>query len=197
MCAIKHSRSIANDIAVAIKAGVRTTEDLSLVEIALYDSYLERCEKRKLKKKIKDMELQKVREQAEREEKLRKLEVYRNSGLEGLRNIWREHIDCIPSEAYRNNEYYYGGNVLLRFKNDKFVETSKHITLPVTYCKNLWKTIKKWHDNPKSFAPMSVKTNCGTFHISAYKDDILVAGYHQIAYIEMERMYNAITNMAV
>lgn len=208
MCTVKRNRIIAMNLYDQIKNGRLSIEELTPSEIALYDGYLKRKEQYE-----KDDELRRAKEaeeraarlaeiearkRAEREEKLQKLAAYRENGMEGLRNIWRDHFDAIPSECRNDDEYYYGGNVLLRFENEDIVGTSKGIKLSIKLCKVLFRTIKKWHDDPVQFSQTEVRTeNCGIFRITEYKDDILVAGCHRIAYTEMERMYNAIMNKQV
>lgn len=208
MCTVKRNRIIAMNLYDQIKNERLSIEELTPSEIALYDGYLKRKEQYE-----KDDELRRAKEaeeraarlaeiearkRAEREEKLQKLAAYRENGMEGLRNIWRDHFDAIPSECRNDDEYYYGGNVLLRFENEDIVGTSKGIKLSIKLCKVLFRTIKKWHDDPVQFSQTEVRTeNCGIFRITEYKDDILVAGCHRIAYTEMERMYNAIMNKQV
>lgn len=208
ICTVKRNRIIAMNLYDQIKSGRLSIEGLNPTEIALYDGYLKRKEQYE-----KDDELRRAKEaeeraarlaeiearkRAEREEKLRKLEAYREGGMEGLRNMWRDHFDAIPSECRNDDEYYYGGNVLLRFENEEYVGTSKGIKLSIKLCKVLFRTIKKWHEDPVQFTPTEIHTeNCGIFRITEYKDDILVAGCHRIAYTEMERMYNAIITKQV
>ena len=123
-------------------------------------------------------------------------------GSEGCRNLWRKHLMNVDSARvqYMNfsvdvdGAFYYGGNVLLRLNlNKDKVETSKNIRIPVDTCKKMWKIVSKWHENPKCFKSMQIDTKgSGKYTISSYKNDILTAGCHKIAYAEMERMYNEI-----
>ena len=121
-------------------------------------------------------------------------------GVEGSRDLWRKHLLDIHTASYRSNEkddvYYYGGNVLLRLNlNKDKVETSKNIRIPVDTCKKMWRVVSKWHENPSCFKEMQIDTKgSGQYTISSYKNDILTAGCHKIAYTEMERMYNEIIN---
>ena len=104
-------------------------------------------------------------------------------------DIWQaEH------EGVYKNDFYMGGNVLLRFNLDKtYVESSKNVRVPVAVAKLWFKKVKQWHDDPKSFKPIEWNTKGnGTYVVSEYKNDILTAGCHDIAYAEMERMYNQI-----
>ena len=126
-------------------------------------------------------------------------------GVEGCRNLWRKHLSNIyDSEASFNDasvvdkdgDFFYGGSVLLRMNlNKDTVETSKNIRIPVEVCKKMWKIVSKWHENPSRFKSMQIDTKgSGKYTISSYKNDILTAGCHKIAYVEMQRMYNEIIN---
>lgn len=120
-------------------------------------------------------------------------------GLEGFRDLWRLHYTDIYKaieEAENESVFYQGGNVLLRFNMDKDkVETSKHIRIDLDTCKKFFKLIKAWHEDPSKFKPIEINTKySGKYRISSYQNDILTAGCHQIAYAEMERMYNEIIN---
>ena len=145
------------------------------------------------------------REEEERKEreymeqvKKEQIEECLGRGLEGCRDLWRLHLQSIGNAELGNNlnEFYHNGNVLLRLNlNKDKVETSKNIRIPVETCKKMWKIVSKWHENPKCFKPMEIDTKCsGQYTISSYKNDILTAGCHKIAYVEMERMYNEIIN---
>jgi hypothetical protein len=118
-------------------------------------------------------------------------------GSEGCRNLWRKHLsDLYDSEASFNDasvvdkdgDFFYGGNVLLRLNlNKDTVETSKRIRIPVEVCKKMWKIVSKWHENPSCFKEMQIDTKgSGKYTISSYKNDILTAGCHKIAYTEMK-----------
>jgi hypothetical protein len=123
-------------------------------------------------------------------------------GTEGCRNLWRKHLTSIGESEERYDEvafnsdgdFFYNGNVLLRLNlNKDKVETSKDIRIPVDTCKKMWKIVSKWHENPSCFKPMEIDTKgSGKYTISSYKNDILTAGCHKIAYTEMERMYKEI-----
>ena len=121
-------------------------------------------------------------------------------GEEGCRDLWRKHLMDIhyaERETNYKGDFFMGGNVLLRLNlNKDKVETSKSIHIPVEVCKKMWKIVSKWHGNPKCFKPMQIDTKgSGRYTISSYENDILTAGCHKIAYIEMERMYNEIVKL--
>lgn len=125
-------------------------------------------------------------------EKAAKLEVYKSRGVDGMRDLWREHL-CSIYEYDRLDDYYYGGNVLLRWsKNHDYIETSKNIKLSIEQCKKYWKIISIWHENPSKFKSIQMTTKTGTYQVTSYNDDILTAGCHKIAYQEMKRMMKEI-----
>lgn len=125
-------------------------------------------------------------------EKAAKLEAYKSRGVEGMRDLWREHL-CSIYEYDRLDDYYYGGNVLLRWsKNHDYIETSKNIKLSIEQCKKYWKIISIWHENPSKFKSIQMTTKTGTYQVTSYQDDILTAGCHKIAYQEMKRMMKEI-----
>ena len=125
-------------------------------------------------------------------EKAAKLEAYKSRGVEGMRDLWREHL-CSIYEYDRLDDYYYGGNVLLRWsKNHDYIETSKNIKLSIEQCKKYWKIISIWHENPSKFKSIQMTTKTGTYQVTSYHDDILTAGCHKIAYQEMKRMMKEI-----
>ena len=126
------------------------------------------------------------RKKKELQEKLEKLEAYKSGGIEGVRRIWREHLGSIPSDiSGGRSELYYGGNVLLRFgSQDGIIETSKGIRMTFAECHKYWDIIKGWHEGAK-FKPVHM----AGYSVEYFKNDILKAGCHEIAYCEMERMY--------
>lgn len=146
---------------------------------------------RRMEEERKEKELREQLKQEQIDECLKR-------GLEGRRDLWRKHyMEIYEAESYNDSrddsEFFFGGNVLMRFSMNKDkVETSKSIRVNIPTCKLMWKLVSKWHENPSSFKPMQIKTLDGTYTISSYENDILTAGCHDIAYAEMERMYNEI-----
>lgn len=144
-------------------------------------------------------------EERKREEELQKqlkqeqIDACIERGIEGFRDLWRLHytdISRAESEAASEKVFYQGGNVLMRFSMNKDkIETSKSIRITIPACKAMWKLVSKWHENPASFKQTTIKTLDGTYTISSYRNDILTAGCHDIAYAEMERMYNEIVKL--
>lgn len=147
------------------------------------------------------------REEEERKEKELQEKITREKvakmvaeGIEGCRNLWRLHIQDINTSRLNSpstdGEFFFGGNVLLRFSMNKDkIESSKHIRVTIPTCKAMWKVVRKWHEHPETFKEMTIKTLDGTYTISSYKNDILTAGCHDIAYAEMEHMYNEIVKL--
>lgn len=119
-------------------------------------------------------------------------------GIEGCRDLWRNHLDDVYNAARRmagnNDDFFFGGNVLMRFNLKKdIIETSKNIRIDIDTCKKMWRMVQIWHEHPEKFRECTINTHySGTYTISSYENDILTAGCHNIAYCEMERMYNEI-----
>ena len=86
------------------------------------------------------------------------------------------------------SSFYHGGNVLLRV-TDKFVKSSKGISVSIAEAVRMWKIVKRWHEDESTFEAYSEKffTTLSNYGISRYQNDILIAGCHAIAYKEMER----------
>ena len=131
-------------------------------------------------------------EEAAEKERQRKLIVqsYQQRGIDGYRDLWREGFDKYPVIAqYSPTEFYYGGNVLLRYNEQtQMVETSKLIDLNLAQAKRLWRIVEIWHQNPEKFKRMEIKTQYSTYTTHSYHNDILIVGCHSIAYSEMRRM---------
>ena len=114
-------------------------------------------------------------------------------GLEGCRDLWRNHfmeIDTAEDKSNNDANFFFGGNVLLRLSlSGNAIETSKHISIPVEKCKKMWKIVQKWHNDPSSFKSCEINTlSSGKYTISSYRNDILTSGCHKIPYVEMERV---------
>lgn len=173
-------------LAKSLKVEDLTEEQTHLYNefVAFHEKELGRIDRRK-----------KIRKQEEARiaaEKAAKLEVYKSRGVDGMRDLWREHL-CSIYEYDRLDNYYYGGNVLLRWsKNHDYIETSKNIKLSIEQCKKYWKIISIWHENPSKFKSIQMATKTGTYKVTSYQDDILTAGCHKIAYQEMKRMMKEI-----
>ena len=120
-------------------------------------------------------------------------------GADGFRDLWRLHYTNIydaEREAASTKGFYQGGNVLLRFSMNKDkIESSKHIRFTIQTAKAVWKMVSRWHEHPETFKKMTIKTLDGTYTVSSYNDDILTAGCHDIAYAEMEHMWNEIVKL--
>lgn len=173
-------------LAKSLKVEDLTEEQTHLYNefVAFHEKELGRIDRRK-----------KIRKQEEARiaaEKAAKLEVYKSRGVDGMRDLWREHL-CSIYEYDRLDNYYYGGNVLLRWgKNHDYIETSKNIKLSIEQCKKYWKIISIWHENPSKFKSIQMTTKTGTYKVTSYQNDVLTAGCHKIAYQEMKRMMKEI-----
>lgn len=115
-------------------------------------------------------------------------EAIKNGDYDKLRDMWYKglvsdgKVDGMPSS------FYHGGNVLLRV-TDKFVKSSKGISVSIAEAVRMWKIVKRWHEDESTFEAYSEKffTTLSNYGISRYQNDILIAGCHAIAYKEMER----------
>lgn len=76
-------------------------------------------------------------------------------------------------------------NVWLRIKNG-IIETSKNIKIGRAEAERLWKLIKFFHNGGNFQHDMVLDITSHKWKINSYKNDILVAGCHRIAYSEME-----------
>ena len=118
--------------------------------------------------------------------------------LNRCRDLWRKHLQEIDTARLNapdtDDAFFYHGNVLLRLNlNKDKVETSKNIKMPIEVAKKMFPIVKKWHENPSTFKRMTIDTKgSGKYEIVSYKNDILTAGCHDIAYAEMERLYKEI-----
>lgn len=190
----------------------RTTDE----EYALVSWFIERQDKyfadKEARKRAEAIERQRIEEERKREEEYQKqvkqeqIDACIARGAEGCRDLWRLHLDDIYEAHHefdkveltgcpeKYKDFFFGGNVLLRLNLDKtYVESSKNVRVPVAVARLWFKKVKQWHEDEKSFKPMEWNTKGnGTYTVSEYKNDILTAGCHDIAYAEMERMYNQI-----
>lgn len=134
----------------------------------------------------------KEKERVEYERRMALKQYYESLGVEGIRKAWREEglkIGCWN----KTKEIFRGGNVLLRLnQNYTKIETSLGINFNVDVAIRFFKIIQEWHENPLSFLSKEFRTNCGTYRITSYENDILTAGCHKIAYCEMKEMYDEI-----
>lgn len=184
-------------------AEVATDDDRRVVNefIARQDKHYADEEARRRAEEInRQRELEEMRreEEYQKQVKQEQIDACIARGAEGFRDLWRLHLTDIQTAFYKSNReadsFYFGGNVLLRFNLDKtYVESSKGVRVPVAVARLWFRKVKQWHENPKSFEPIKWDTKGnGTYTVSEYENDILTAGCHDIAYAEMERMYNQI-----
>lgn len=137
------------------------------------------------------MEEERQRKERERQKQLEFIEAmdeYKNGGLDGIRELYWHKDHQLPYEIRYSPDINFGGNVLLRFAHQEgYVETSKGIRLSFEECHRYWNTIKRWHDTGK----FEENVTMAGYRVNSFENDILVAGCHEIAYCEMERMYAA------
>ena len=108
----------------------------------------------------------------------------RNKTLEEQVQMWKSSE---ISQIYCNGIYFDNGqpNAWLRVKNG-IIETSKNIKIGRTEAERLWKLIKFFHNGGKFQHDMVLDTIGHKWKINSYKNDMLTAGCHRIAYNEME-----------
>lgn len=117
-------------------------------------------------------------------EKRRKEKKDRKKKFEEQIEMWKS--GKIP-ELYLH--YYYleddQPNIWLRIKNG-IIETSGNIKIGRTEAERLWRLVKLFHNGGKIQHDMILDTAGNKWKINSYKNDLLVAGCHRIAYNEME-----------
>lgn len=161
--------------------------------LSIYEEVERKREARYVKRKA-DLDARRKREAEERKakqlERERAKELYRARGIDGYRDLWRDRFDTFPdSHLFKSEEFYFGGNVLLRYNKDsQMVETSKSISLTVPQANKLWRAVAAWHEKPGCFSRIDIPTKNGVYTAHSYCGDVLIAGCHAIAYEEMERM---------
>ena len=181
-------------------------------ELRIVTEFIERQNRymadKEAQRRAREIERKRQEEEKRREEEFQrqvKKEQIRECverGAEGLRDLWRLHLTSIGDaemtarmNGVEEDIFYFGGNVLLRFNLDKtHVESSKGVRVPVKVAKVWFRKVKQWHEGEKfQQIEWDTKGN-GRYTVSDYRNDILTAGCHDIAYAEMERMYNDIIN---
>lgn len=112
----------------------------------------------------------------------------KNGDYDKLRDMWYKGFVSDSKVNGMPMWFYSGGNVLLRV-TDKFVKSSKGISVTIAEAVRMWSVVKRWHEDPDSFEEYSEKffTTLSSYGISRYQDDVLIAGCHAISYKEMER----------
>ena len=156
-----------------------------------YAAFLADQEAKRLAREEEQRRLEVEKARLEEERKL-KYNDYVQRGIEGYRALYYEKLDSISVARSFGSEFFFGGNVLLRWRTDKLIETSKNIIVTIEQAKRIFGKVQLWHNNQRPFSECSLETNSGNYNANSYENDILTAGCHQIAYCEMERMYNEI-----
>lgn len=156
-----------------------------------FASYMTDVEARRTAQEKERERLEAERLRLEEERKL-KYDSYVARGIEGYRDLYYEKLDSISVSNKFGDEFFFGGNVLLRWRTDELIETSKNILITIPQAKKFFKVISKWHNDPTTFNDYRFDTKSGNYNANKYENDILTAGCHKIAYCEIERMYNEI-----
>lgn len=172
--------------------------EVSVSELEVYNryelkfaSYMADAEVRRMAQEKERERLEAERLRLEEERKL-KYDSYVARGIEGYRDLYYEKLDSISVSNKFGDEFFFGGNVLLRWRTDELIETSKNILITIPQAKKFFKVISRWHNDPTTFNDYRFDTKSGNYNANKYENDILTAGCHKIAYCEMERMYNEI-----
>lgn len=116
-------------------------------------------------------------------EKARKEEEARNKTLEEQIQMWKSgEISRLSYCRWIENDQ---PNVWLRIKNGK-IETSKGIKIEQTEAERLWRLIKVFHNGGQFQHDLALDVTGHRWAFNRYKNDMLTAGCHRIAYSEME-----------
>lgn len=135
--------------------------------------------------------LAEIKEAEERERKnqleiIKAMDEYKSGGLDAVRELYWHKDKQLPFGIRYNKDINFGGNVLLRLaRQSGYVETSKGIRMSFEECHRYWNIIKRWHDT----GVFDKGTSMAGYSVNSFDNDILVAGCHEIAFCEMERMY--------
>jgi hypothetical protein len=123
------------------------------------------------------------------EEKKEYIASMKQRGDEGVRTLWRESLISNGGFYNKDASFFFGGNVLLRVTKD-IVETSKGVKIDIAECERLWNFVSRWHTQQMEVEPRTgiVYAIGNNWAINGYRNDIMVAGCHEIAYCEMERI---------
>lgn len=162
------------------------TFEMTEEENHIYNEFVVRKNRFEAERDLRDKR-EAERRARQMQEQMEKIEAYKSQGVDGIRRLWIENLESVPWDILDSPQLCYGGNILLRFdRQDGYIETSKHIRIPFSDCHKYWAIIKKWHDEGTFKKGVSM----AGYQVRSFNNDILVAGCHQIAYCEMERMYN-------
>ena len=154
-------------------------------------SYLKEEKARHEARKAEAEEQRRIREEERKRAEAFRAEVQRakDSGdYESVREYYYKGLVADGTVNGMPSSFYHGGNVLLRV-TDKFVKSSKGISVSIAEAVRMWKIVKRWHEDESTFEAYSEKffTTLSNYGISRYQNDILIAGCHAISYVEMER----------
>lgn len=185
----------------------RVTSVLNGEELELVQDFVRRQDeaerRRKAQERLEIIRAERRKREREEEErflaqvKQEQIDACLARGIEGKRDLWRNHLQGLHDIDGKESEFYLGGNVLLRLNlKHTHVETSKNIRIPIEACKKFWPTIQRWHEKPTMFKSVQFDTKGnGKYTIRSYENDIMTAGCHKIAYAEMEQVMNLVNSL--
>lgn len=141
-----------------------------------WESYIERNQKYRAaqeERETKKIEEARIENEAKRKTLEERILMWKTGKIKDINIPWGYYTS--------SNE----PNVWLRIKNGK-VETSKGIELSQTEAERLWKRIKSFHDSSQFQHDLAKDISGHNWAFNCYKNDLLTAGCHRIAYSEME-----------
>lgn len=186
LCSLKDRRLEGHRIHDRLRRAESNGESITLTEEEshIHNEFIIRMgqkERREALQRRRD----RIEEERRIQSQLERMSLYREQGIDGMRDMWRKRLGSVPYDILTSPNLCYGGNVLLRFASQSgVIETSKGIRLSFEECHRYWDIIQKWHEGGE-FRPVDMHG----YEVRSFADDILVAGCHEIAYCEMQRMY--------
>lgn len=141
-------------------------------------NYTERCQRYRLaqeKREAKAIERARIENEAKKKTLEERVRMWKAGEIKELNAPWGGYFEI--------NE----PNVWLRIKNGK-VETSKGVKLSKAETERLWRRIKSFHDGAQFQHDLARDSSGHSWAFNSYKNDLLIAGCHRIAYSEMEDM---------
>lgn len=141
-------------------------------------NYTDRCQKYRVaqeEREAKRIEKARVENEARKKTLEERIRMWKAGEIKELNAPWGGYFEI--------NE----PNVWLRIKNGK-VETSKGVKLSKAEAERLWRRIKSFHDGAQFQHDLARDSSGHSWAFNSYKNDLLIAGCHRIAYSEMEDM---------
>lgn len=136
--------------------------------------YRERVEKYRISREVQEVE--KLR-------KLKELEEERSRDFHEKLEKWKSgELDFLHACDFTS---YDKPNVWMRIKGG-IIETSKEIKIGIEEARRMWQVVSLLHQGGQFRHGLVEDVDGNRWRINRYKNDILTAGCHRIAYSEME-----------